>query len=181
MIFQQLRSGGCLSYIVGCDGSCGAAIIDPETSLVDHYTSLVLKEGLRVRYLIDTHTHTHADHFSASRTLGQQFGAAVVMHRESPAPFVDIHVDDGEMIALGDLRLTIMHTPGHTLDSMSLVIEDRVLTGDTLLIGATGRTDLPTGDPDMLFDSLFNGLMRLDDDTLVFPAHDSDLPLGSPF
>ncbi len=170
MIFHQLRAGGCLSYIVGCDASCGAAIIDPETSLVDHYTSLISKDGLRIRYLIDT--HTHADHFSASRTLGQELGVPVVMHRESPAPFVDIHIDDGEMIALGELRLTIMHTPGHTRDSMSIVIGDRVLTGDTLLIGATGRTDLPTGDADMLFDSLFTGLMRLDDETLVFPAHD---------
>ena len=170
MVFQQLRAGGCLSYVVGCDATCAAAIIDPEASLVDHYLSLVAKDGLRIHYLIDT--HTHADHFTASRTLAQQLKVPVVMHRESPAPFVDMHVDGGDMIALGDLRLAVMHTPGHTLDSMSLVVEDRVLTGDTLLIGGTGRTDLPTGDPDMLFDSLFDGLMHLDDEVLVFPAHD---------
>jgi glyoxylase-like metal-dependent hydrolase (beta-lactamase superfamily II)/rhodanese-related sulfurtransferase len=170
MVFQQLRAGGCLSYVLGCERTCAAAIIDPEASLVDRYLSVVARDGLRLHYLIDT--HTHADHFSASRTLAQRLGIPVVMHRQSPAPFVDIHVDDGEMVALGDLRLSVLHTPGHTLDSMCLLVDDRVLTGDTLLIGATGRTDLPTGDPDMLYDSLFDGLLHLDDDTLVFPAHD---------
>lgn len=170
MFFQQLRAGGCLSYVIGCERTCAAAVVDPESSLIDRYHSVVAKHGLRLHYLIDT--HTHADHFSASRSLARALGIPVVMHRQSPAPFVDIHVDDGEMIALGDLRLSVMHTPGHTLDSMCLLVGDRVLTGDTLLIGATGRTDLPTGDPEMLYDSLFDRLLHLDDDTLVFPAHD---------
>ena len=170
MLFHQLRAGGCLSYLIGCEATRAAALIDPETSLVDHYLSLAAKDGLRIHSLIDT--HTHADHFSASPALARQLNVPVVMHRESPAPFVDMHVDDGEMIVLGDLRLTVMHTPGHTIDSMSVFVEDRVFTGETLLIGGTGRTDLPTGDPDMLYDSLFNGLLDLDDEVLVFPAHD---------
>lgn len=170
MIFHQLRAGGCLSYVIGCERTCAAAVVDPEASLVDHYQSILAKDGLRLHYLIDT--HTHADHFSASRAMAGRLGIPVVMHRRSPAPFVDIHVDDGEMVALGDLRLTVMYTPGHTADSMCLRLDDRVLTGDTLLIGGTGRTDLPTGDPDQLYDSLFDGLLHLDDEVLVFPAHD---------
>jgi len=75
----------------------------------------------------------------------------LVMHRMSPAPFVDLRLDDGEMLVLGTLRLQVLHTPGHTRDSMCLRVEDRVFTGDTLLIGATGRTDLPSGDPDALY------------------------------
>jgi len=78
------------------------------------------------------------------------------MNRLSPAPFVDLRLDDGEMVALGKLRLQVIHTPGHTRDSICLLVGDRVFTGDTLLIGGTGRTDLPTGDPDALYDSLFN-------------------------
>lgn len=170
MFFQQLRAGGCLSYVIGCERTCAAAIVDPESSLVDHYRSALARNGLRAHYLIDT--HTHADHFSASSSMAPELGVPVVMHRRSPAPFVDIHVDDGEMIVVGDLRLSVMHTPGHTQDSMCLVIDDRVLTGDTLLIGATGRTDLPTGDPEALYHSLFDGLLHLDDDVLVYPAHD---------
>jgi rhodanese-related sulfurtransferase len=94
------------------------------------------------------------------------------MHRESPAPFVDMRVDDGEMIALGRLRLRVLHTPGHTRDSMCLATPDRVFTGDTLLIGATGRTDLPSGDPEALYDSLFGRLEKLDGALMVYPAHE---------
>lgn len=170
MVFRQLRAGGCLSYVIGCERTCAAAVVDPESSLIDHYRSVLARDGLRLHYLIDT--HTHADHFSASRSMARELGIPVVMHRQSRAPFVDIHVDDGEMIALGDLRLSVMYTPGHTLDSMCLGLDGRVLTGDTLLIGATGRTDLPTGDPELLYESLFDGLLHLDDETLVYPAHD---------
>jgi rhodanese-related sulfurtransferase len=94
-----------------------------------------------------------------------------VMHRASPAPGVAMRVDDGESIVVGKLRLQVLHTPGHTADSMCLVGADRVFTGDTLLIGGTGRTDLPSGDPEALFDSL-GRLLALDPELLVFPAHD---------
>jgi rhodanese-related sulfurtransferase len=94
------------------------------------------------------------------------------MHRDSPAPFVDLRLDDGEMLLIGALRLQVLHTPGHTRDSMCLRVEDRLFTGDTLLIGATGRTDLPSGDPDALYDSLFNQVLRLDPALLVHPAHE---------
>ena len=170
MIFEQIAAGGCQSYLVGCEETCAAALVDPEISQLDRYVALAARHGLRIHYVIDT--HTHADHFSATRQLAQRLKAQVVMHRASPAPFVDLRVDDGEQIVVGRLRLKVLYTPGHTSDSMCLQVEDRVFTGDTLLIGGTGRTDLPTGDPSALYDSLFNVVLKLDGALKVFPAHD---------
>lgn len=174
MIFEQIATGGCQSYLVGCADTCAGALIDPELSLMDRYLATAARNGLRIRYLIDT--HTHADHFSATRELGRELEVPVVMHRASPAPFVDLRMDDGELIVLGKLRLQVIHTPGHTQDSICLKVEDRLFTGDTLLIGATGRTDLPTGNAEALHDSLFNGILRLDASLIVHPAHIYDGP-----
>jgi glyoxylase-like metal-dependent hydrolase (beta-lactamase superfamily II)/rhodanese-related sulfurtransferase len=171
MFFEQIATErGCQSYIVGCQETCAAIVVDPEISQVDRYLAVAAKQGLRIHYLVDT--HTHADHFSATRKISEMIDASVVMHRNCAAPFVDIRVNDGESLIVGKLRVNFMHTPGHTADSMSVILPDRVLTGDTLLIGGTGRTDLPTGDPDQLYDSLFNGLMRLDLGLKVYPGHD---------
>jgi glyoxylase-like metal-dependent hydrolase (beta-lactamase superfamily II)/rhodanese-related sulfurtransferase len=170
MIFEAVASGGCRSYVIGCEETCAAAVIDPELSQVDRYVALAAKDGLRIRYLIDT--HTHADHFSATQQLARQLDVPVVMHYSSPAPFVDLRLQGGELLIVGRLRLQALHTPGHTRDSMCLYVEDRVFTGDTLLIGATGRTDLPSGDAGMLHESLFEGLLRLDPALKVFPAHE---------
>jgi len=170
MIFEQVATGGCQSYLIGCGETCAAALIDPEIRQIDRYQTLATRDGLRIRFVIDT--HTHADHFSAARQLGEMLGVPVVMHRESPAPFATMRLDDGDMLAIGQLRVRAIHTPGHTRDSMCLVTEDRVFTGDTLLIGATGRTDLPTGDPDALYDSLFYKVLTLDPALKVYPAHD---------
>ncbi len=170
MIFEQIATGGCQSYLIGCGETCAAAVIDPEISQLDRYATLAARSGVRIRYVIDT--HTHADHFTATRQLARQLEVPVVMHRASPAPFVDMRVDDGEMVAVGRLRLQVLHTPGHTRDSMCLIAQDRVFTGDTLLIGATGRTDLPTGEAEALYDSLFAHLLQLDSALKVFPAHE---------
>lgn len=170
MIFEQLATGGCRSYLIGCGDTCAAAVIDPELSQVDRYLALASNHGLRIHYLIDT--HTHADHFSAGRQLSRRLDVPMVMHQSSPAPFVDMRLGDGESIALGKLRLKALHTPGHTRDSMCLLVENRLFTGDTLLIGGTGRTDLPTGNPEALHDSLFNHILRLDPALEVYPAHE---------
>lgn len=170
MIFETVVSGGCRSYLVGCEETCAAALIDPELSQMDRYVSLAARDGLRIRYLVDT--HTHADHFSATQQLARRLDVPVVMHGASSAPFVDLRLQGGELLVVGKLRLQAIHTPGHTRDSMCLCVEDRVFTGDTLLIGATGRTDLPTGDAAALYDSLFGSLLRLDPELKVFPAHE---------
>jgi glyoxylase-like metal-dependent hydrolase (beta-lactamase superfamily II)/rhodanese-related sulfurtransferase len=170
MIFEAVASGGCRSYIIGCEETSAAALIDPELSQIDRYISLTARDGLRIRYLIDT--HTHADHFTATQQLARQLDVPVVMHRSSPAPFVDLRLQGGELLVVGRLRLQALHTPGHTRDSMCLHVEDRVFTGDTLLIGATGRTDLPSGDAEALYESLFAGVLRLNPELKVFPAHE---------
>jgi glyoxylase-like metal-dependent hydrolase (beta-lactamase superfamily II)/rhodanese-related sulfurtransferase len=170
MIFEAISSGGCRSYLVGCEDTCAAALIDPELSQIDRYNALAARHGLRFHYLIDT--HTHADHFSATRQLAAKLDAPVVMHRASPAPFVDLRLEGGDLLVIGRLRLQSLYTPGHTSDSMCLSVEDRVFTGDTLLIGATGRTDLPSGDAGALYESLFQGVLKLDPALKVFPAHE---------
>lgn len=170
MIFEQIANGGCQSYLVGCEDACVAALIDPEIRLIERYRASAARDGLRIRYVIDT--HTHADHFSAAHELSEALDIPVVMHRDSPAPFADLRMQDGDMLMLGNLRLQAIHTPGHTRDSMCLLAEDRIFTGDTLLINATGRTDLPSGNPDALYDSLFDGILRLDPGLKVYPAHD---------
>ena len=170
MIFHQIADGGCQSYLIGCPTTCAAALIDPALGQADRYLGIAAREGLRIRYIVET--HTHADHFSAARDLGERLGVPVVMHRGAPAPHVGMRVEDGQLIAVGDLRLKVLHTPGHTRDSMCIHVGDRVFTGDTLLIGGTGRTDLPTGDPAQLYASLFDKLLKLPPETLVYPAHD---------
>jgi glyoxylase-like metal-dependent hydrolase (beta-lactamase superfamily II) len=170
MIFEQVATGGCQSYLIGCGETCAAAVIDPEVRQIDRYQALAAQHGVRIRYVIDT--HTHADHFSAAKQLGELLDAPIVAHRLSPAPYPNLRIDEGDVIKVGNIRLTALYTPGHTRDSMSLVASDRVFTGDALLIGAAGRTDLPTGDPEQLYDSLFNKLLKLDPELRVYPAHD---------
>lgn len=169
MVFHELKSGGCRSYLIGCDKSGAAALVDPSLDLADRYEALAAGLGLRIWHLVDT--HTHADHFSAVRTLTPRLRAQSVMHRSSSAPYVDLRVQDGDVLVVGELRMRVLHTPGHTSDSICLALSDRVLTGDTLLLGSVGRTDLPTGDAGTLYDSLFGHLFDLDPELLVFPAH----------
>jgi len=170
MIFEQIVTGGCQSYLVGCPDACVAALIDPEIRQMDRYLGTLQRDGVRLRYVIDT--HTHADHFSAAHEIAKRLGVPVVTHRDSPAPYADLRLQDGDMLVIGSIKLQAIHTPGHTRDSMCLRVGDKLFTGDTLLIGGTGRTDLPTGDPEALYDSLFNCVLKLDPTLNVYPAHD---------
>ena len=115
MLFEQIATGGCQSYLLGCPETRQAAVIDPEVSQTDRYLALAAQDGLTIRFLIDS--HTHADHFSGTQALAKQLRATRVMHRAAPAPGIDMRVDDGETVLLGKLRLKVLHTPGHTADS----------------------------------------------------------------
>jgi len=99
MLFEQVASGGCRSYLIGCAESCAAALIDPELSQIDRYLALAARHSLRIRYVIDT--HTHADHFSATRELARRLDVPIAMHQASPAPFVDMRLGDGESVVVG--------------------------------------------------------------------------------
>ncbi len=170
MILETIEVGGCRSYVIGCEKTNVAAVIDPEISAVERYRGVASRHGLTIRYAIDT--HTHADHFSAAREIAKALNAQVVMSHRSPAPFVDLRLDDGDMLLVGDLRVQAIATPGHTADSTCLIVQDHIFTGDTLLIGGTGRTDLPTGDPEQLYESLFSRVLKLDPALNVHPAHE---------
>jgi len=170
MIFHQVATErGCQSYLLGCPETCMAVVIDPEIHEIERYRGLAAQSRLRIRYVLDT--HTHADHFSAADELAAELEVPVIMHRYSPAPYVGMAVDDGEIVYVGNLALNILHTPGHTADSICVQVQDRVFTGDTLLLGGTGRTDLPTGNAGQLYDSLFHKLLLLAPDTRIYPAH----------
>ena len=178
MLFEEIRSGGCCSYLLACDATCSGVLVDPELSQLDRILALLSKSGTRLHYLVDT--HTHADHFSATHELARRLHVPVVMHTDSQAPYVDVRVDDGETIIAGQLRLRVIYTPGHTTDSISLALPDRVFTGDTLLRLATGRTDLPTGNAEQLYHSVFDKLLHLDDSVAVYPGHNyKDVPVTS--
>jgi glyoxylase-like metal-dependent hydrolase (beta-lactamase superfamily II) len=169
IFFEQIRSSGCLSYVLGCKQNKVCVVIDPEIDKADDYVELARFLGSRLAYAIDT--HTHADHNSACKVLRDRYGIKVVMHRATEAPFVDMRVDDGEEIKFGQLSLQVIHTPGHTQDAMCLLFRDRVFTGDTLLIGGCGRTDLPGGDAEKQYASL-SRLKALGDQIRVYPGHD---------
>jgi sulfur dioxygenase len=170
MIFRELNYGKCKTYLGICEATRKAVIIDPVRDKVERYLAILAYHGLRLDSIIDT--HTHADHRSGALELSELAGAPVAMHRLAPAPHVRIHVEDGHALKVGDDELRVLHTPGHTPDSISLLAADRVFTGDVLFIHGTGRADFAGGDPGAQYDSIVSKLFSLPDATLVFPAHD---------
>jgi glyoxylase-like metal-dependent hydrolase (beta-lactamase superfamily II)/rhodanese-related sulfurtransferase len=170
MFFRELNRGKCKTYLIASEAAQRAVLVDPLRDKVDRYLALLAYHGLRLDAVIDT--HTHADHRSGCLDLKELTGAKVVMHRKAPSPRVDLHVDDGDKIPLGELEIGVLYTPGHAPDGISLFIGDRVLTGDTLLVRGTGRCDFAGGDAGEQFDAITQKLFALPDETLVFPAHD---------
>jgi glyoxylase-like metal-dependent hydrolase (beta-lactamase superfamily II) len=167
--FEQIRSAGCLSYILGCEQSKVCVVIDPEIDKAEDYFELA--EFLKAQLLYAIDTHTHADHNSACKVMRDRWGIKVIMHRATDAPYVDVRVEDGDEIKFGQQSLKVIYTPGHTQDAMCLLFKDRIFTGDTLLIGGCGRTDLPGGN----VESQWNSLRRLEtigNDIRVYPGHD---------
>lgn len=169
IFFEQIRSAGCLSYILGCAKEKVCVAIDPELDKADEYLGLVAFFGAKILYAIDT--HTHADHNSACKVMRERFGIEVIMHRAADAPYVDIRIEDGHEIRFGQQSLKVIYTPGHTQDAICLLFKDRIFTGDTLLIGGCGRTDLPGGNAEAQYQSLLK-LKALADDIRVYPGHD---------
>ncbi len=170
MLFRELNRGKCKTYLIACEKTHKAALIDPIKDKVERYLASLAYFGCKLDAIIDT--HTHADHRTASWELHDITGAPVIMHRRAPAPHVDIHTEDGAMIAVGTVRLRVFHTPGHTPDGISLYSSGWVFTGDTLLIHGTGRSDFAGGDAGAQYDAITHKLFSLPDETLVFPAHD---------
>jgi glyoxylase-like metal-dependent hydrolase (beta-lactamase superfamily II)/rhodanese-related sulfurtransferase len=180
MIFQQLvnEDAGCLSYLIGCSQAGTAIVIDPARDRVEEYLRLARKKGLKIARILET--HTHADHISGGRELAALTGASILLHRESRAVFEHETVADGEEIRLGKIALKVLHTPGHTPDSICVLVTDHergddpwfILTGDTLFIGDVGRPDLGGAQAAAgLFESLQRAILPLDDTVEVYPAH----------
>jgi sulfur dioxygenase len=170
MIFRELNRGKCKTYLAISEGTRKTTVIDPLRDKVERYLAVLAYHGWRLDLIIDT--HTHADHRSGAMELSELAGVPVVMHRLAPAPHVHIHVEDGHVLKVGDEELHVLHTPGHTPDSISLLAKDRVFTGDVLFIHGTGRSDFAGGDAGIQYDSIMRKLFTLPDEVLVFPAHD---------
>jgi sulfur dioxygenase len=165
---RELNGTNCKSYLL-VSGS-KAAIVDPVREHLDAYRSSLRQQDLELIMLLET--HMHADHLMVNRAAKELLGVPIVMHHASPSPLVDRHVGDGEELRLGDDTILVMHTPGHTPDSCTLRTDTAVLTGDTLLIGGSGRADFPGGDAGAQYDAVMGRLFLLDDATVVWPAHD---------
>ncbi len=172
MIFRQLfdRESCTYTYLIAHHESGEAILIDSVINNVPQYLRLIAELELNLVLAIDT--HIHADHITGMKTLRNKTDCSIALGEYAMAECIDYKVREGEQIKVGDIRLDVIYTPGHTDDSYSFVMPDRVLTGDTLLIRGTGRTDFQNGDPAAQYNSLFNKLLKLPDDTLVYPAHD---------
>jgi hydroxyacylglutathione hydrolase len=185
MIFRQILhpETGCASYLLGCLGKSALAVVDPHAEHVDEYLTLAEEAGAAIVAIVET--HVQADHVSGAPALAEATGAPIYLHESADVDFPHRDVRDGDEIQLGNDYLRVLHTPGHSPDSISLLVGDRVrtdvpwfvLTGDTLFVGDAGRPDLtePGGDPRasaaQLYESLFGTLLKLPDDLEVYPAH----------
>jgi glyoxylase-like metal-dependent hydrolase (beta-lactamase superfamily II)/rhodanese-related sulfurtransferase len=172
VIFRQLfdATSGTFTYLLASRRGGEALIIDPVLEKVDRYLTLIRELDLKLVKAVDT--HLHADHITGLGALRDRTRCITVMGEQSSVDVVSLRLSDGDRLGIEGLSLDVMYTPGHTDDSYSFLTGDRVFTGDTLLIRGTGRTDFQNGDPRAQYESLFNRLLKLPDDTLVFPAHD---------
>jgi sulfur dioxygenase len=172
MIFRQLfdATSGTYTYLLASRRGGEALIIDPVLEKVERYVQLLSE--LDVKLVKAADTHLHADHITGLGALRDRTHCITVMGEQTHADVVSMRVAEGDRIEVEGLRLEVLYTPGHTDDSYSFVLADRVFTGDTLLIRGTGRTDFQNGDPRAQYNSIFNKLLKLPDETLVFPAHD---------
>lgn len=170
MLVKELNGGACKTYLVACEETGKALLIDPVKGNLDRYLALLAYKHYTLDAILDT--HTHADHSTACFTLNDLVGTRIIMARKSPVPRVTEHVDQGDTLMIGNVKLDVLYTPGHTPDSISLYTPGYVFTGDCLLIGGTGRCDFAGGDPGQQYDSITQKLFALPEDTVVLPGHD---------
>lgn len=165
---EELNGTNCKTYLLTSGGE--AALVDPVRERLDWYRQVLAERGLKLKMVLET--HTHADHMMLGRAAREILKVPWVMHEASPSPLMDRHVVEGEKIELGEGTITVWHTPGHTPDSVCYRVEGAILTGDTLLIGGSGRTDFPGGDAGAQYDAVTGRIFTLADETVVWPGHD---------
>ncbi len=172
MIFKQFfdKDSSTYTYLIGSELNKDALIIDSVLDNTKEYINFIRINNLNLLHVLDT--HIHADHISGMSMLSEHFACEMLMGRETSAEGLTRKLDHNEEFNLGDLTVRTLFTPGHTSDSYCFLISDRLFTGDTLLIGETGRTDFQNGNSDSAYNSLFEILLKLPDDTIVYPGHD---------
>ena len=172
MIFEQLfdTKSSTYTYILSSGKGREALIIDPVLEHTDQYINLLNKLELKLVKVIDT--HIHADHITGLNELSKRTSCTKIMGDNSKSEVVDLRVKENENVKIDNINLKVMYTPGHTDCSYSYLMNDRVFTGDTLLINGTGRTDFQNGNARQQYDSIFNKLLKLPENTMVYPAHD---------
>ena len=172
MIFKQLfdTKSSTYTYLISSGNGREALIIDPVLENVKEYISILNELDLRLVKVIDT--HIHADHVTGASKLKDITKCSTIMGDHTPAESVEIKVKDDEYINLDNLKIRAMYTPGHTSDSYSFLMNNYLFSGDTLLINGTGRTDFQNGNAKDAYNSIFNKLLKLPDETLLYPAHD---------
>jgi hydroxyacylglutathione hydrolase len=170
MLFKQIQQhSDNFSYIIADETIREAAVVDSSFN-AGEIIRVLKTEHLTLKYVVNT--HGHSDHTAGNTELLSVFNAKTVAHKLSRIN-ADIKVDDGDILRVGNVSLKVLHTPGHTPDGIGLLVDnEKLLTGDTLFVGECGRTDMPGGNSRSLYDSLFNKLLKLDDDVEVYPGHD---------
>ena len=172
MILKQVfdNKTSTYTYLIASAKGREALIIDPVLENVDEYIQLLKKLDLKLVKVIDT--HIHADHVTGASKLKQATNCTTLMGEHTPADAVEIKVKDNELIKIDGLKIKSLYTPGHTSDSYSFLLDNYLFSGDTLLINGTGRTDFQNGNPKDAYNSLFNNILKLPEETLVYPGHD---------
>jgi hydroxyacylglutathione hydrolase len=169
MLFRQIQQhSDNFSYIIADDATREAAVVDSSFN-AGELVRILKTENLQLKYIIST--HGHSDHTAGNEELRSMFAAKTVMHKLSRIN-ADIMVEDGDVINVSTVPIKVIHTPGHTPDSICLLVGNKLLTGDTLFVGECGRTDMPGGNSRSMYDSLFNKLLTLSDNLEVYPGHD---------